>query len=138
MKTYCDSLDCPDGLALIAGASDVQCKRFKCTEAECCATACSSFDCPTNLVLVEDSDTTVCADSGCTEDLCCEMGKTYFEILIIGLTRSRHVVTNPLELAASRVYYNMVSTEGIGLTVPLASSVSLKASPLPQTTVPPI
>ena len=103
MKTYCDSLDCPDGLALIAGASDVQCKRFKCTEAECCETACSSFDCPTNLLPVEVSDTTVCEDSGCTEDLCCEMGKTSYEILSICLTRTRHVVTISLEFAGTQV-----------------------------------
>ena len=80
VKSYCDSFDCPDGSALIAGASDVQCKRIKCKKAECCETACSSFDCPTNLLPVEDSDTTVCEDSGCTEDLCCEMGKASYEM----------------------------------------------------------
>ena len=90
-------MDCPDGYALVAGASEVQCKRFLCKARQCCELACSSFDCPNKFSPIKDADTTVCENSGCTKDLCCEKGKTSSEKKSTGLTRSWQVVTIGLD-----------------------------------------
>lgn len=68
-------MKCPSGFTLVNEASNVQCKRSKCTKSQCCDKACSSFTCPAYYPLVNDSDTTRCKKAGCTEALCCEKGK---------------------------------------------------------------
>ena len=68
-------MDCPAGYALVAGASEVQCKNFICKERQCCDLVCSSFDCTKQYLPIENADTTVCGKSGCTRGLCCEKGK---------------------------------------------------------------
>ena len=76
-NVYCDSYKCSYGYALIDNADDVECKRGKCKESQCCDKVCSSYDCPKYYELVHDADSTVCKDYKCTKDQCCKKGETY-------------------------------------------------------------
>ena len=75
--TYCDSVECLDGYALIDDAANEECEMGTCQESRCCNTLCSGLDCPAKYSLVNNSGAIVCGDSGCTDDLYCEMGKIF-------------------------------------------------------------
>ena len=78
-NVYCDSYKCSYGYALIDNADDVECKRGKCKESQCCDKVCSSYDCPKYYELVHDAGSTVCKDYKCTKDQCCKKGEACFE-----------------------------------------------------------
>ena len=71
-KKYCDSYDCPHGYDLVDDADDVECKKGKCTESQCCKKVCLYYKCPNYCTPKSGSDKIKCDYSGCTTDKCCD------------------------------------------------------------------
>ena len=104
-------MKCADGFALINGASNVQCKRPKCTKSQCCDKACSSFNCPGNFPLVKNSDAITCKKAGCTEALCCEKGERQIQ------RQGRRVRRTPLEFQDILYVKRLVATRNFATRV---------------------